>query len=494
MSEEHNTNRYKELENVNNIRSAATRHLNFGVAIFVMIFAYLIFVMITFAMKDKVNYTIAETGVLTHSNTFHGLIIKNEVVVKANNSGEVRFFFTEGARVRDGNAVATIMNDPEMAALLDAELFKVNQTLDADDPAFDESYEYLQGRIKNYVINQHNHSFESTYAIKNEITKDIENIRNTVILQQSSMGLMTSNNVLMLETALDEEVGQVNAPRSGLISFKMDGLEDITKDSFITSDLKREPMVAELSLMTEVKNEEPLFKVVDNYLWYVAAEIDDECEKEISEKRYIGVEFTDVDIAIDVRVEKVWDEGNSTYALLEFDRMLGEFLGERFVDFRIVYNEHEGVKIPETAVTTMEFAKIPEEYLSFINGQYRVHKEVYDEDAPGNVTLDGITVRIHKKLENGDTYIPLSNDIQVGDVLSYTDAQTMITKKFVIDDTEFMEGVFVVNKGYAMFKFIETMYQEMEYRIVEAYIPYGVRMYDRIATEGELTEEYQIIH
>lgn len=493
MSENKSGNRYKQLEKKNDNRIAATRHLNFGVAIFVMIFAYLLFVMITFAVKDKVNYTIAEPGVLTHSNIYKGIIIKKESIVEAQDTGDTRYFFTEGARVRRADTVATVITDPEMVERIDEDIFKMNQTLEADDPVFDESYEYLQGRIKNYVINQHNHKFKKTYAVKREIVNDIDSIRSTVITQQTSMGLLTGSNIQVMEEHQASLGADLKAPSSGLVSFNIDGMEDLTFDTFITAAFNREPSIQEMSTRRTASLNEPMFKVVDNYLWYIAAEIDDECEKQIEGSKYINIEFLDKDLNMDVKVEKVWDEGSKTFVMLKADRMLGEFLSDRFADFRIVYEEHEGIKIPETAVTEKTFARIPEAFMTIINNEYRVHKKVLSEDAPGGVTLDGISLKQIK--QDGDSiYIPLSDDLQTGDVLSYTDRDTLVTKEYVISETEEMEGVYVVNKGYAMFKFIKTRYRETDYRIVEAFVPYGVRMYDRIATEGELTEEFQIIN
>lgn len=496
MSKEQSANRYKKLEKKNNHKLAATRHINFGVAIFMMIFAYLLFVMITFAMKDKVNYTIAETGVLTHSNIYNGLVIKKESVVTAKDEGDIRYYFTEGSRVRSNNTVATIIKDSETARLLDEDIFRLNQTLHADDPAFDESYEYLQGRIKNYVINQHNHKFNKTYSIKREIVNDIDNIRSTVITQQSSMGLLTSANIITMEESLEEIGSPLLAPSSGLVSFNIDGMEDIWVDDFSTIAFTRQPVEQELSTRRTANVDEEMFKVVDNYLWYIAAEIDDECEKQIEGKSYINIEFLDKDLSLDVKIngkDAIWDEGNKTYLIVQVDRMLGEFINDRYLDFRIVYDEYEGIKVPETAVTTKEFVSIPANYLTIINNEYSVHKKVFSEDAVGGVTVEGIRLKQIKR-EDEAVLIPLSDQLQVGDTISYTDNETLQTYELILTDTVELQGVYVVNKGYAMFKFIETRYRETDYRIVEPFIPYGVRMYDRIATEGELTKEYQIIN
>lgn len=493
MPKDKSANRYKQLQKNNDTKMAATKHLNFGLAIFVMIFAYLVVVMIAFAMKDKVNYTIAETGVLTHSNIYSGLIIKNETVVEATDSGDIRYYFTEGARVRNDNTVATIIKDSNTAKLLDEEIFKLNQTLEADDPAFDESYDYLQGRIKNYVINQHNHKFGKTYSIKREIVNDIDNIRNTVITEQTSMGMLTSSNILVMEDSLKEQGISLKAPSSGLVSFNIDGMEDVQYEEFSTMSFRRQPIIDEGSTRLTAKTNEAMFKVIDNYLWYIAAEIDDECEKQIEDKTYINIEFLDKDISIDVKVDRIWDEGNKTYLMLEVDRMLGEFINNRYQDFRIVYAEHEGIKIPETAVVSKVFAKIPAIYLTTSNNDNRVYKKVISEEAPGGVSVDVVSLKEVKK-EDDTFYIPLSDELKIGDTLSYTDGTTLRTSEYVLSDTIELEGVYVVNKGYAIFKFIETRYRDKDYRIVEPFISYGVRMYDRIATEGKLTEEFQIIN
>ncbi len=487
------SNRYLKKHKANEFNAAATKHINFGAVVFMIIFIYIVITLVTFAVKESVNYTIAETGILSHSAQYTGLVIKDETVIKANASGHIKYFFPEGARIRNNNPVFGIVTDASMMTLLDEQIFKANQNLSADDPIFDESYNFLKNRIKNYVINHHNKEFSYTYEAKKQIENDITEIRNTVIIQQAQSGENNGNNLTVLENQYNDAVSLVKATKSGLVSYKIDGLESIAIENFNYNDIELAPTVQDTSTKTMIEMDQPVFKVVDNYLWYVAAEIDDECEKQIEGQKYISVDFLDQGIQMDVRVYSLEDEGDKTFLILEIDRMVNRFLTSRHVDFRITYKDHQGIKLPETAITTKTFAVIPAQYLTVVDKHYAVRKKIYSKEALGHETLDPKTVSMFKK--DGDfAYVPISDQLALGDVLSYTDPVSLKTTEFSLADTVDFEGVYVINKGFAVFKFIETKYREKEYRIVESNIDYGVRIYDRIASEGKLTDEYQIIN
>ena len=486
-----NNNRFIKKHKENERFAAGMKHINFGAIVFLIIFVYIVISLMSFALKDDVNYTVAEVGVLSQSDEYNGLIIKNETVITSTDSGQIKYFFPEGALVRNNNPVFGVVTDDSMMQILDEEIFKVNLSLNADTEIFDESYNYLRSRIKSYVINQYSKDFEYTYEARNQIENDITEIRNTVIIQQQG----SESQIQLLESQYDDVVSLVRASHSGLISYKIDGLEDITIDSFTYADLEREPSIQDTSAKTITETGQPVFKIVDNYLWYIVAEIDDACEKqlELSNEQYKNIEFLDYDIIIPLKILKIEDHGTKTYLYLEADRKLSQFLSDRYVRFRINYGTYEGIKIPESAVTTKTFTAIPSDYFAYIDKEYVVRKKVYSEDAVGHETIDTVSVKSFKRA--GDlVYVPLSDTLQVGDTLSYTDYETNQTTEFVITDTEEIEGVYVINKGFAVFKFIETRYDESDYRIVDSDVDYGVRIYDRIVTQADDTEEYEVIN
>lgn len=486
-------NRYVEKHKANERTAAASKHINFGAIVFMILFIYIVITLISFAMKESVNYTIAETGMLSHSAQYKGFIIRDEQVFDAKATGHIKYFFPEGARVRSNNPVFGVVTDPSMMTLLDEQIFRANQNLSADDPVFNESYEFLKNRIKNYVINQHNAPFNYTYEAKKQIENDITEIRNTVIIQQSQQDSASSSHLQVLEEQYNDAIKLIRTDRSGLVSYKIDGLEAVNIDTFQFGDIELEPTVQDTSTKTMTENGQPVFKVVNNYLWYIAAEIDDECELIIQDKDYIGIHLMDQDLDLDVKKHTLIDVENKTYLILEIDRMVNQFLTERHVNFNITFDDYEGIKIPESSVTTKTYAVIPSEYMTIIDKHYVVTKKVLAEEALGQETIDPVSVKSFKKSADL-AYVPISDQLVIGDTLSYTSPDTLVTTEFVVNETIDIEGVYVINKGFAVFKFVETKYKETDYRIVASNIPYGVRIYDRIASEAGTTEEYQIIN
>jgi hypothetical protein len=101
------------------------------------------------------------------------VVIRDETVIPSTDQGTIKYFYPEGALVRNGDPVFGVVTDQSMVELLDEQIFKANQNLSSDDPVFDESYNYLKNRIKNYVINQHSKNYSYTYDAKKQILNDI---------------------------------------------------------------------------------------------------------------------------------------------------------------------------------------------------------------------------------------------------------------------------------------------------------------------------------
>ena len=59
--------------------------------------------------------------------------------------------------------------------------------------------------------------------------------------------------------------------------------------------------------------------------------------------------------------------------------------------------------------------------------------------------------------------------------------------------TDELQGVYNVNKGYAVFKQIVILNQNKEYAIVDKNTSYGISLYDRIALDGSSVKENDLL-
>lgn len=92
--------------------------------------------------------------------------------------------------------------------------------------------------------------------------------------------------------------------------------------------------------------------------------------------------------------------------------------------------------------------------------------------------------------ETDDTYYIDSEYVSSGDILQKPDSSETYR---VGTDTASLKGVYNINKGYAVFKQIDVLYQNEEYTIVKTGTTYGIALYDHIALDGTKIDENQLI-
>lgn len=81
-------------------------------------------------------------------------------------------------------------------------------------------------------------------------------------------------------------------------------------------------------------------------------------------------------------------------------------------------------------------------------------------------------------------------DIAEGTVLKKPSSD----ETYTIGETEALKGVYNINKGYAMFRLIDILYEYGDYCIVSDKTDYGVTLYDHIILNGSSVKENDIIY
>ena len=80
-------------------------------------------------------------------------------------------------------------------------------------------------------------------------------------------------------------------------------------------------------------------------------------------------------------------------------------------------------------------------------------------------------------------------ELAAGDVILKPDSD----ETYEIGETAKLEGIYCINKGYAVFRQIHIIYQNAEYSIIRNGTEYGVSLYDHIALEGNAVTEDLVI-
>ena len=92
--------------------------------------------------------------------------------------------------------------------------------------------------------------------------------------------------------------------------------------------------------------------------------------------------------------------------------------------------------------------------------------------------------------ETDDAYYIDEEDVTAGTILQRPDSNAT----YIVGETAKLQGVYNINKGYAVFKQINILYQNEEYSIVETGTSYGLSLYDHIALDGSKVNENDLIN
>ena len=161
---------------------------------------------------------------------------------------------------------------------------------------------------------------------------------------------------------------------------------------------------------------------------------------------------------------------------------------ERFVQFSLQEREEKGLKIPASSVVKKEFYIIPNEFLySAEDGS----QGFYRKESDG--TKKFISSEIYRK-DQRYAYIsipenPGDTDLKTGDILLKKDSD----ESYLIGPTKSLEGVYNINKGYAIFRQIIPLEKNDEYIIVEKNTSSGIEVYDHIVLQGDMVSDGQLI-
>ena len=153
-----------------------------------------------------------------------------------------------------------------------------------------------------------------------------------------------------------------------------------------------------------------------------------------------------------------------------------DFINDRYVSFNIETDTRTGLKIPKSAVVTKTFLVIPDGYLARGGDDTSegFYKEVYTENG---TSVQYIPTSIYY-FDGEKYYIDFSSEslFQPGDYV----VKPGTNDRFKLGETATLEGVYNINKGYAVFKQIDILDSNDEYYTVRKNQKYGLSVYDHI--------------
>ena len=340
----------KKSKRIKNKKNTAILYIAFIAILFYI--AYAIYLLV----KQPTDIFTIEEGKLYQEETDIGYVIRSEKVVKGENyKNGMMQIKSEGERAaKDENIFRYYSTNEEALKTKIADLDnKIQEVMLKDTSLFSSDMKLLENQIDEKVadINQITDSIklaEYKKEINNLVTKKAQ-IAGDLSPKGSYLNQLIEQRK-GYESQLNSGAEYVKAPMSGIVSYKVDGLEEtLTPDNF--SSLSKQ-YLENLDLKTGkiVATSEESGKIIDNFSCYIVtissseeakhAEIGQKVKIRLSNNREISAEITNL----------IEEDDKEMVMILKIEKEIEELINYRKISFNLIWWDDSGLKVPNQAI------------------------------------------------------------------------------------------------------------------------------------------------
>ena len=341
----------------------------------IILAVYCIYKVVVFIQNPTDTFTV-EQGKIYQEESNTGYIIREETVIKGSNykNGMVQIK-TEGERVAKDEAIFRYYsNDEESLIKKISELdSKIDEAMNGETDLFTSDIKALEKQIEENILSLVKNNNMQT------ITETKKEINNSITKKAKIAGELSPSGSYLkkliderskYENQLNEGAEYLKSPISGVVSYKVDGYEEIlTPDNF--SNLTKETLKdIDISTGQVVADSEESGKIINNFECYVACILDSEQAKNAKIGDIVTLRLPN-DAEVSASIEYISNEDDDVILVFEITQQVQELVSYRKISFDIVWWSYSGKKIPNTAIGTEQKGDNDINYVIRTRGGYQ---------------------------------------------------------------------------------------------------------------------------
>ena len=322
------------------------------VLILALVFIYAVY-LVAKLVQNPTNTFMVTNGKISQEESDIGYIIREETVVKGQNykNGMVKIK-NEGEKVAKGDSVFRYYSSGEeelknKIAELDVEIQSLMQN---EKSSFPSDVKLLESQIEKEL--------DSIYGVNNaqKIQEYKKNI-NSYITKKAKISSPSNSRLKELlsqreeyENRLTSDSENVNAPESGIVSYRVDGLESVLTTENFTKFNKSFLQDLKLKTGQTVASNEEVGKIINNYQCYIVfnSNTNEAKSSKVGDTIKIRVQNSDT---LKASVENIIDEDDESKTItVKITNDVEKLIAYRKISFDIIWWDAEGFRIPNEAI------------------------------------------------------------------------------------------------------------------------------------------------
>ena len=449
-------------------------HINLGTLVFLVIVVYLMAYMLTYIGKDKLAIYEVSASDIVDNIEGTGVILRQENLVNAAQDGYINYYVQDGAMVNKNGVVYMIDTTGEIQDYLKKVLEKKNtMSLDEKEQIIEKLKIFSEGYTDNH--------FSLSYETQNDIN-------NTLLDYTDAM--LTEHKAELEEKYGKDSYVEVTSAQEGLVSFVSDGQENLKQSQVSEETFLSKAKMSDLRTNKKQKAGSPVYRFIKGQDWQLMVPVGqngyNRFKKRAEDNSSIQVTFQKDNFTTTTSYRCLKQNGKY-YVILSFDNYIQRYLNQRYLSVSLTLSETNGLKIPSSSLVKKSVYRIPKSFL--VHGGNSAEKDqlnIMETNKKGEKVLRQTSAIVYK---TNDKYAyVVSKDLKTGIIISETDKQ----KIYTIKDSDKVEilGVYMVNKGYAVFALVDMVERNGDYCIVST-SGSKIELYDKVKY---IIDKVELIH
>lgn len=344
-------------------RKSKLRHFFFGI-----ILCYLIIKFMPMLISFSNETSVAEYGNIQITDQLNCYIIRNEKLIESKFEGNIQYFVQEGEKVEKDYKVAEIYK-ADIDRSTRKKLEVVNQRIESikenENSLFQSDVNKIDEGI-NKIINDIKVYKEKGELLKiDQLKKELNNKleKKRIITGDKSFAGKNLETLELEQENLEDKINSaicwMKSPASGIISYNIDGYETLlTPKNMPTIELENLKRigseVTDLRVEKAIKNQ-PLFKIVDNNVWYMITWIDREKLESYKVGRRVIFKFPQREVK--GKVYQIIENAKNNMVIFQVNQYVENFYSMRNIDLEVIPVNYEGLKIYKDSIVEVDGKK-----------------------------------------------------------------------------------------------------------------------------------------
>lgn len=319
----------------------------------IVIAAYITYAIYLLIVHPTDTYVITQ-GTISQEDECVGYIIRDEQVKKSENyQNGIYAIASEGQKVAINEPIFRYYSDTEkqITAQINDINYKIQDLLEKDKNVTSADIKAIENQIEDKIENM------NTLNNYQEISEYKKNIDTLISKKINFIGDVTENKEIknlikerkVLENQFKNGTEYQRAPKSGIVSYRVDGFEDKLSPANLNSINEQYLNSLDLKTGQIISASNDCGKVIDNFKCYIAITMNSKEAKEakVNDKVQIRISNDDEE---DAKIVQINEESGKRTIIFQIDNMSEDLINHRKIAVEVIWWDVSGLKVSNQAL------------------------------------------------------------------------------------------------------------------------------------------------